>query len=78
MQILVTIVLSLYFLFSKEFWKKKLCTMAFLETISLLCDSQYDFRENHSPEHALIDIVNQVQSHFDLGIFSCGVRVFIV
>ena len=40
--------------------------------------SIYDFREHHSTEHALIDIVNQVQSHFDLGIFSCGVRVFIV
>ena len=77
MQILVTIVLSFYSLFSIEFWKKKWCIMAFLGTNSVLCDSQYDhdFREKHSTEHALIDIVNQVQSHFDQGMLSCGVFI---
>ena len=76
MQILVTIVLSLYSLFSIEF-SKKMCIMAFMETNSVLCDSQYDHdsREKHSTEHALIDIVNQVQSHFDQGILSCGVFI---
>ena len=28
--------------------------------------------KKHSTEHALIDIVNQVQSHFDEGMLSCG------
>ena len=49
--------------------------MAFLETNSVLCDSQYDFREKHLTEHALIDIVNQIQSHFDQGMLSCGVFI---
>ena len=49
--------------------------MAFLEINSVLCDSQYDFREKHANEHALIDIVNRVQFHFDQGMFSCGVFI---
>ena len=77
MQILVTIVLSLYSLFSIEFSKKNGVSWLFMETNSVLCDSQYDhdFREKHSTEHALIDIVNQVHSHFDQGILSCGVFI---
>ena len=35
----------------------------------------YGFREKHSTKHALIDIVNQVQSHFDEGMLSCGVFI---
>ena len=31
--------------------------------------------EKHSTEHALTDIVNQVQSHFDEGMLSCGVFI---
>ena len=50
--------------------------MAYLEINGILCDSQYHgFREKHSTEHALIDIVNQVQSHFDKGMLSCGVFI---
>ena len=49
--------------------------MAYLEINGILCDSQYGFREKHSTEHALIDIVNQVQSHFDEGMLSCGVFI---
>ena len=49
--------------------------MAFLEINGFLCDSQYGFREKHSTEHTLIDIVNQVQPHFDKGILSCGVFI---
>ena len=49
--------------------------MAFLEINGILCHSQYDFREKHSTKHALIDIVNQVQSDFDKGMLSCGVFI---
>ena len=49
--------------------------MAYLEINGILCNSQYGFREKHSTEHALIDIVNQVQSHFDEGMLSCGVFI---
>ena len=41
----------------------------------VLCDSQYDFREKHSTEHALIDKVHQVQSHFDQGMLYCSVFI---
>ena len=33
------------------------------------------FREKHSNENALIDIVNHVQSHFDKEMLSCGVFI---
>ena len=49
--------------------------MAYLETNGVPCDSQYGFREKHSNEHALIDIVNQVQCHFDKEMLSCGVFI---
>ena len=40
--------------------------------MSLLYDSQYGFRGKRSTEHSLIDIVNQIQSHFDQGMLSYG------
>ena len=46
--------------------------MAYLKINGILCDSQYGFWEKHSTEHTLTDIVNQVQSHFDKGMISCG------
>ena len=49
--------------------------MAYLEVNGILCDSQYGFREKHSTEYALIDIVNQIQSHFHEGMLSCGVCI---
>ena len=49
--------------------------MAYLKINGILCDSQYGFREKHSTEHTLTDIVNQVQSHFDKGMISCGVFI---
>ena len=33
------------------------------------------FREKRSTEHALIDRVNYIQSHFDKGMLSCGVFI---
>ena len=47
--------------------------MAYLEINGIVCDSQYGFRGKHSTKHALIDIENQFQSHFDKGMISCGV-----
>ena len=47
----------------------------FLDKHNILYHSQYGFRENRSTEHALIDIVNQIQSNFDKGLFSCGIFI---
>ena len=47
----------------------------FLDKYDILYNSQYGFRENCSTEHALIDIVNQIQSNFDMRLFSCGIFI---
>ena len=49
--------------------------MAYLEINGIFCSSQYGFRKKRSTEHALIDIVNQIQSHFDKGMLFCAVFI---
>ena len=39
----------------------------------ILFKSQYGFREKHSTQHAVIDIVNIIQNNMDLKLFSCGI-----
>ena len=41
----------------------------------ILYRSQYGFREEHSTQHAIIDIVNTIQSNMDKSLFSCGVFI---
>ena len=48
---------------------------SFLEDCNIFYNSQYGFRERRSTEHALIDIVNQIQSNFDKGIYTCGIFI---
>ena len=38
---------------------------AFITKHDLLCSSQYGFRQNHSTEHALLDIVSKIQTYMD-------------
>ena len=33
------------------------------------------FRERRSTDHAILDIVNKIQSYMDKGMFSCGVFI---
>jgi len=37
--------------------------------------SQHGFKQGHSTENAILDIVNAIQSNMDAGKFSCGVFV---
>ena len=37
--------------------------------------SQYGFREKHSTHHALLDIVNKIQTNMDKNLFSCGIFI---
>ena len=39
----------------------------------ILFKSQYGFRENHSTQHAIIDIVNVIQNNMDQKRFTCGI-----
>ena len=45
----------------------------FLNKHDILFKSQYGFRENHSTQHAVIDIVNIIQKNIDLKLFTCGI-----
>ena len=48
---------------------------SFIEEKNILCTSQYGFRQGHSTEHAILDIVSRIQSNMDAGAFSCGVFI---
>ena len=45
----------------------------FLDKNDILFKSQYGFREKHSTQHAVIDIVNTIQNNMDLKLFTCGI-----
>lgn len=47
----------------------------FFEINGLFFKSQYGFREKHSTQHSLIDIVNRIQNNMDKGMFSTGVFI---
>ena len=41
----------------------------------LLYSSHDGFRKGHSTQHAILDIVNAIQSNMNQGLFSCGVFI---
>ena len=45
----------------------------FLDKNDTLTQSQYGFREKHSPQHAVIDIVDIIQNNMDQKLFTCGI-----
>ena len=48
---------------------------SFIKEKNILRTSQYGFRQRHSMEHAMLDIVSRIQSNMDAGAFSCGVFI---
>ena len=48
---------------------------SFKKEYNVLYESQYGFRECRSTDHAILDIVNKIQSYMDKGMFSCGVFI---
>ena len=48
---------------------------SFFSKHCLFYQPQYGFRNQRSTEHAILDIVNKIQSNMDKGIFSCGVFI---
>ena len=48
---------------------------SFIEEKNLLTPSQYGFRKAHSTQHAILDIVNAIQSNMDNRLFSCGIFI---
>ena len=47
----------------------------FLDKHDILFKSQYSFREKHSTQHAVIDIVNTIQNNMDLKLLTCGISL---
>ena len=62
-----------------EFLKKLMYKRmkVFINEEDILYRSQYGFREEHSTQHAIIDVVNTIQSnnYMDKSLFSCGVFI---
>ena len=48
---------------------------SFLEKYNLLLENQYGFRERRSTQHAIIDIVTQIQIKMDQKMYSCGIFI---
>jgi len=68
--------ISLLSIFNKIFEKimyKRL--KSYLDMNNVISNSQYGFRENHSTEHAILDIVNQISSNIDKRLYFCGVFI---
>ena len=59
-------------IFEKLVYKRMKC---FIDKTNILYPSQYGFRPGHSTEHAILDIVNAIQSNMDKGSFSRGVFI---
>lgn len=51
------------------------CLKSFLEKKNIFNDSQYGFRENCSIEHAILDIINQIENNMDNRMYSCGIFI---
>ena len=47
----------------------------YIEEHSLLYSSQYGFRQAHSTQHAILDMVETIQTNMDKKPFSCGVFI---
>ena len=45
----------------------------FLDENDILFKSQYCFREKHSTQHAVVDIVDIIQNNMDVKLFTCGI-----
>jgi len=48
---------------------------SYIEDNELLYKAQYGFREKFSTQHAILDIVNTIQTNMDKKMFTCGVFI---
>ena len=48
---------------------------SFIEQKNLLPPSQYGFRKAPSTQHAILDVVNAIQTNMDNRLFSCGIFI---
>ena len=48
---------------------------SFIEARNLLSPSQYGFRSTHSTIHAILDMLNAIQTNMDKKMFPCGIFI---
>ena len=48
---------------------------SYIEKHNLLCPSQYGFHKGHSTQHAILDIINDVQTNMNQRLLPCGVFI---
>ena len=66
--------ISLLSIYNRIFEKLVYSRMiSFIEKHDLLYNAQYGFRKLHSTEHAILDIINAIQSNMNNRIFSCDI-----
>jgi retron-type reverse transcriptase len=42
---------------------------------NILFQSQFGFREKHSTQYTIIDIIDQIQTNMDKKLYSCGIFI---
>ena len=48
---------------------------SFIEKCNILHDSQYGLREKRSTAHAILDIINEIETNMDKKLYSCDVLI---
>ena len=51
------------------------CLKAYLDKQSVFYKSQYGLRDKHSTQHAILEIISQIQTKKDHKLFSCGIFI---
>ena len=59
-------------LFEKMLYRR---LIKFIDKNDILYDLQYGFRNKHSTQHAILDIVNTIHSNMDNRKYSCGIFI---
>ena len=59
-------------IFEKIMYKKR---KEFIDRNDISYSSQYGFRKGHSTQHAILDIVNAIQTNMNQGLYSCGIFI---
>ena len=47
----------------------------FLKKNNVFYNSQFGFRKSHSTQHAIVEIVSEIQVNLDTGLFTCGIFI---
>ena len=68
--------ISLLYSFNKIFEKIMYRRLHnYLTMKEFFCDAQYGFRKQHSTQHAILDIINEIQNNMDKKMYSCGIFI---